>query len=435
MHIENILIENFGPIERLECTLEKDKINFIIGENGTGKTSLLAAIYAQLKRVEYITYYKNSNRISNVILTLKLKNGSVEVHKKYENGTHVTEIKKLTNFHEQIKELEEIEIIPIKNLNIMNVQDIVSKKVINFLERYEEKISNKKLYETIKKKALNIEKFNFISGGEQNILKIMNILSDIEDNAIVICDNFLEQDCVDVTRFILEIMHEMKNVQFIIMRLDGRKDVVPKEWCNNIRLKSSILEKNPVGIYGMEWENYETKKNVRQEKNTYYKGEQLIEEESKGLEYKEIKGNNPCSSIAQNAAIYTVAFLNTNKLKKGCIKWGITDDRIVEGVILDKKQKDNVRKRICEELKEIKPYIGADDYEIRFENVFLKSGKKLENTYIVELIIKISSNNFLYATARDEVYMKTEAGKRKLNILEIQEEFAKRKRRRNNMFI
>lgn len=428
MHIENVFIENFGPIARLQCHLEKDKINFIIGENGTGKTSFMAAIYAQLKKGDYITYDKNSNRIANVILTLKLKKASIEIHQKYEAGNHEMEIKKLTNFHEQIKELEELDIVTIKNLDMINIKDISSKKIINFLKRYEEKVSNKKLYETIMQKAQNIDGFHFISGGEQSILKIINILSDIEENTIVICDNVLERDSVDITRFILEIMHEMKENQFIIIRLDGTKDVIPESWFNNIRLQEPIRERNPVGIYGTQWEEYETKQKVKNEKHIYYKGEQLAEEESKSLEYKEIKGNNPCGSIAQNAGIYTVAFLNTKKLKKGCIKWGITDDRIVEGIILDKKQKDTIRKRICEELKEIKPYIGADDYEIRFENVFLKSGEKLEDTYVVELIIKIGSNNFLYATARDEVYMKTEAGKRKLNILEIQEEFAKRKK-------
>ena len=46
--------------------------------------------------------------------------------------------------------------------------------------------------------------------------------------------------------------------------------------------------------------------------------------------------------------------------------------------------------------------------------------------YIVELKIKVKEQKFLYSTSKEEVYMKTEGGKRKLTTLEIQEETLRR---------
>ena len=208
----------------------------------------------------------------------------------------------------------------------------------------------------------------------------------LQENTIVICDNVLESNGVQITKFILEIMYQMtNNIQFIIMKSNYTKNVIPIEWSNIINLNKPTNEINPVGNYEQKWNKYKTiPKKAESLKNIYYYGDILQEEESKELEYKEIKGNNPIGSIIQNASVYTVAFLNTNKIQQGCIKWGITDDRVVQGVNLSKKQKDEIRKRISEEFIGIKPYLGADDYEINFADVYNKTGRILKDTYIVE---------------------------------------------------
>lgn len=428
MYIKRVKIENFGPISNLDCQLHLNKINYISGEYGSGKTTFMSAIYSALKKDTYICYEEKSKKRANVLLTLKLKNQEIEIEQIYEKCISEFEIRKIKNSLEQLKEFLECNIVIIKNLDTKSVEEIDCAQIKNFLEKYKDKVSNKNLYNNILKRLEFPNKNHLISEGEQNILKILDMLCILQENTIVICDNVLESNGVEITKFILEIMYQMtNNIQFIIMKSNYTKNVIPIEWSNITNLGKPTNEINPVGNYEQKWNKYKTiPKKAESLKNIYYYGDILQEEESKELEYKEIKGNNPIGSIIQNASVYTVAFLNTNKIKQGCIKWGITDDRVVQGVNLSKKQKDEIRKRISEEFIGIKPYLGADDYEINFADVYNKTGRILKDTYIVELKIKVKAQKFLYSTSKEEVYMKTEGGKRKLTTLEIQEETLRR---------
>ena len=68
--LNRIEVDNFGPITELKWK-KLDKINIIIGENGSGKTFLLKAIYSALKTVER---HKRGHEIRNYgeILSEKL---------------------------------------------------------------------------------------------------------------------------------------------------------------------------------------------------------------------------------------------------------------------------------------------------------------------------------------------------------------------------
>lgn len=429
MYIKKVNIENFGPISKLECQLKKDKINFIIGDARTGKTSFMAAIYNSLKKEKYIYYDKMSKRIANIMILVALEEQEIEIHQKYRANGQELEIKKITNLSQQIRELEESEIIIIKDLSKTRIQNIDTDKIINFLRKYEEKVSNPYLYKSIIERLQNHHRNILLSGGEQTILKMLDILCKIKRNAIVMCDAILEGHGAEVAKFIFEIMYKMEDVQFIIMKSIDTKCVIPMQWSNLIRLGPVVKERNPVGVYETKWQEHKIvlkkpKKEIKE--NHYYQGEIVKEEENKNIEYKEIKGNNPCNAITQNAVVYTVAFLNTEKIKKGYIKWGITDDRKVKGIVLNSKQKDTIRKRICEELKKIKPYIADDDYQIQFQKVYNQKEEEIKDTYIVELEIDVKKSEYLYATPKEEVYIKTDGGKRKLTTVEIQEETRRR---------
>ncbi len=49
--IEDLQVKNFGMIEDFQCN-QFSNINLIIGENGTGKTFLLKALYSAVKALE-----------------------------------------------------------------------------------------------------------------------------------------------------------------------------------------------------------------------------------------------------------------------------------------------------------------------------------------------------------------------------------------------
>ena len=69
--IENLQLKNFGMLEEFQCN-EFSNINLIIGENGTGKTFLLKALYSAVKTMEE---YKRGDDITpiNDILSKKLR--------------------------------------------------------------------------------------------------------------------------------------------------------------------------------------------------------------------------------------------------------------------------------------------------------------------------------------------------------------------------
>ena len=69
--IEELCLKNFGVIENFHCN-QFSNINLIIGENGTGKTFLLKALYSAVKTLEE---YKRGDDISpiNDILSKKLR--------------------------------------------------------------------------------------------------------------------------------------------------------------------------------------------------------------------------------------------------------------------------------------------------------------------------------------------------------------------------
>ena len=49
--IEDLQLKNFGMIDEFHCD-QFSNINLIIGENGTGKTFLLKALYSAIKALE-----------------------------------------------------------------------------------------------------------------------------------------------------------------------------------------------------------------------------------------------------------------------------------------------------------------------------------------------------------------------------------------------
>src|SRR5882762_5425110 len=95
----------------------------------------------------------------------------------------------------------------------------------------------------------------------------------------------------------------------------------------------------------------------------YAFGEKLPLEESRGVEFKEDRGNNPVSAIVNTADEYAVAFLNADG---GRILWGVRDsDRLVVGIPLDERQRDRLRKSVADKLHSIQPPIDPTQFEFK----------------------------------------------------------------------
>ncbi|AJH96963.1 divergent AAA domain protein (plasmid) [Bacillus anthracis str. V770-NP-1R] len=156
----------------------------------------------------------------------------------------------------------------------------------------------------------------------------------------------------------------------------------------------------------------------------YIKDSILDAEEYRYMEFKEVKGDHSIRSILSVVDQYVVAYLNERKKQfPETIIWGITDkERKVVGTKLIHKERDELRRSIVERLDQIQPPIPPSSYKIDIKEVYDSSLKHIEDTYIVEVIVDTVTGNDLFATAKNEVYIKTDGGKKKLNHIQIQQE-------------
>ncbi|EMK2598184.1 ATP-binding protein [Bacillus cereus] len=156
----------------------------------------------------------------------------------------------------------------------------------------------------------------------------------------------------------------------------------------------------------------------------YIKNSTLDAEEYRYMEFKEVKGDNPIRSILSVVDQYVVAYLNERKKQfPGRIIWGITDEeRKVVGTKLAYKERDELRRGIVERLDQIQPSIPPSSYKIDIKEVYDSALQHVEDTYVVEVIVETVTSNDLFATAKNEVYIKTDGGKKKLNHIQIQQE-------------
>lgn len=162
----------------------------------------------------------------------------------------------------------------------------------------------------------------------------------------------------------------------------------------------------------------------KERRKNFRVGDRFPTPENRVCELKEVKGGNPVGSIGKVVDQYVVAFLNAGIEQTGSIFWGITDyARTVVGVSLTDPQCDEVRRIVVEKVGNIMPPIAPSSLSIEFHQVTAVSTVPL---YVVEVRVSAMLGTYLYATGSEEVYVKTEAGKKKLTIMQIQQELLRR---------
>lgn len=143
-------------------------------------------------------------------------------------------------------------------------------------------------------------------------------------------------------------------------------------------------------------------------------------EETKGCEFKEIKGGKPIDTIKNTVDEYVVAFLNgmSGAGIGGSIFWGITDkERRVCGVKLEYKAKDELLQTIGHKLGGIQPQIRSDGLWVEAHPVYetYESSKPKPDTYVIQVYVFPPEHNLEpYYTESGDCFVKTETGKKKL---------------------
>ena len=140
-------------------------------------------------------------------------------------------------------------------------------------------------------------------------------------------------------------------------------------------------------------------------------GHAVAFEESRTVEFKEVKASGVVKTIANLADEYAVAFLNS---EGGSVFWGIRDkDRVVVGVHLSSQQRDELRRVVTDKLHSIQPPLDPTRFRIELHPV---SGEAVAlDAFVVELRVPASGSTSPYFAAGTQAYVRLDAANKKLN--------------------
>ena len=440
MFINNMKVTNFGYIKNIDLVFEADKINIIQGPNASGKTTILALIYSMFQTKEVLKYNSNQKEIATIDISFNSKGINHKILKHYQEGCP----KIVVNSLDEMKSLITVNFDKIFLFygeflrDTYWLSDTKIKAACELLDRLN--IEKDPIFDDY---LDNNKKYRFASHGKQMLLSIISLLATIPNESVFLCDDPFASLDIETADKLYDVMERIKDVQFIltsnsmlqINRTFHKINLsVERGYEQNVSLSFDYERlffkdiKKRLSKFDSIIEPEENKKPIIK----YRMNEDVSEEENRNVEFKEIKGINPCESIVSTAEIYIVAFLNSWVTGLGVIKWGISYKGKVKGVKLAKEDRDNIRKKFSERISQIEPYLSQDLVHISFQEIIDDNDEIIPEVYIVEIIIDAIQKIDLFATSKGEVYIKTESGKAKLNPYGVQQELKRRYRITSN---
>jgi ABC-type multidrug transport system ATPase subunit len=427
--IKKISIKDFGFISSLNLQFAVDKINIIQGGNGSGKTTVLAIIYSMFNDIETLKY-KNDDKEAIIDMVIQDEEKSHHIRKRYYLGNANIEVK-------SFKEIDKLAKINRNNIYLLSsyslqdkfwLSDNNVKIAANFLANL--KIQDDFIEDVIFELLESNKSFHYLSAGKQMYIGLISVLSYIPSNGIVLVDGLFNTLDNSVIKGIIKIMKKMTDMQFIITAIPSNGmvfdsnivELAAEKYCNNYakpdfqyeRFFREDLKKKLV-------DSSHGSTAISRPMIKYKRWLEVEDVEERNMEYKEIKGNNPCNIIIDTSEIYINAYLNSWVTERGIIKWGISDNGIVVGVKLSKSDRDIIARKIAERIGQMQPYVSQDLVKITFEKI-VEDRYIVPELYIVEVIVEPYQTFDLISTSKDEVYIKTEGGKKRLKSYEIQQE-------------
>jgi ABC-type transport system involved in cytochrome c biogenesis ATPase subunit len=444
-------VRNFGPFPKLNVRFSPTGINVISGPNESGKTQLVGSIIFALFGEKSMQYRPVTDTTCEVKLVIK--EGKISQTLKYnivKKSNQSNEIKPEINksisyfpptsdeiaLHNNLIEsfletnkpkLLFNQIEDIKDLDIQSF-NIVNESIKNDSEIYNLWINIQNSLIKINDKKDSFSKISILSEGQNIIIKCASEYVNRKKNNISIPliindDAFvsLDENGYKLACKLLSAIAQRDQVIILTSKPDKLLRILQNDVKNHIQLKKPELPY--ISSVGYRNNFLESQDDF---KRKFILNQPIDLEENLYHEFKEIKGNNVTSSIKNVADLYVVAFLNSKIKKKGSIFWGIRDkDGIVVGVKLNSSGRDEIRRVVTEKFHKIQPAIPPTAYQIKMHKVYdLK--KEVPNLYIIEIAVPPVSSDYLYSTGNGEVYIKTDAGKKKLTTLEIQKEILNR---------
>lgn len=130
--------------------------------------------------------------------------------------------------------------------------------------------------------------------------------------------------------------------------------------------------------------------------------ETLTEEESESLEFKAVVSGSPSKTISQQLPKYLIGFLNS---KGGRILFGVTDDGVVEGVKLNREERDKLQRNIAAAVSSITPNFPQSAVQVN-RRPLISNGMEIEDRFVIEISVPSGKPNEMYFTHSGDTWVR-----------------------------
>ncbi|MBR8431675.1 putative DNA binding domain-containing protein [Burkholderia cenocepacia] len=434
MFFKSLLLHHFGSYDRFEVAFDAG-INVITGDNATGKTQLIGALFAALIgkpaiRVSSDGIGPSSVRVQidedGVIETLTLNvsldhRGAPQINRTSSIDGHVSLVSPSTRLLSMLSNPHGPRLLLGRDAE----QRALTSSNLNSIGRLlPEKLRQSHYWSRVCERGTVYDAKG--SGGERtvsNLLAEFSVRRSVNQHLPLIVDELFQRLPSDLLDFSMALLEELAQTEQVIVLTNNR------QLHGEQRITKHLNRKLP-GAVSLAYYNYSLesqKPRLRSREGIeWVKGRKFSKQESRSCELKEIKGNNPLGSIKSVVDQYVVAFLNAGTPQEGAIFWGIRDgDLAIIGVPLSDEECDVLRRVVTEKLHQITPPLPPTKYRIDLHQV-TDGIRPIPDLYVVEVRVPSIRKTLLFATGSQEVFVKTDAGKKKLSVLEIQYELLDR---------
>jgi len=434
MHFNRLSVENFGPFPSVDIDLSSTRVNIITGDNGSGKTQLFGAFSSAIAGRRGMHFNKSGTGPSSikaelgdgdyreeVRITARLDGNAVRVTP---DARHIAGAPRAKLLQDAFKDML---LLPQGSTLAFDRNSFPVKmsaaEVVKLTELVPAALKvNQHWQSFLKSGVLQDEMLSTSTGQIAQLLQAYFRRRKSPVNAPLLIDDYLSKADMYWQEFASTLILDLAQTEQIILFTNRRIDI---PGANTIVLTRQEPEHQSL-TYFHESYTRSPRTSAMSEKPKYVRGNPYPAVESKVCEFKEVKGERPLDSIKSLVDQYVVAFLNAGVEQQGKIVWGVRDkDRTIQGVSLTAFECDELKRVVTEKLMQIKPPIAPTMYGVKLIEVS-DGTESIRDLYLLEIQVPSVQSRFLHATGRDEVYVKTDAGKRKLNAIELQLELLRR---------
>jgi hypothetical protein len=447
MYFDTLNIRNFGPFHDFNISFSPVGINLITGPNGTGKTQLVGAIVFSLVGADVVDFRPTGQMPSEVVLVIRedpdseivtcrldkkdpvIKDPKMLVDRRVSCSPSDSEGKDLSG---HLLEMLTSPEIPSLLLPLENSDDPLLQQEFDSLSdfKWRDQETQKawgELSRSYKKSGFSAR---VLSEGQRNVLRFAHEFvkrQNMDRSVPLLIDHASSLFDRIGLKLIGDLLENIgRRDQVIIL---ASPSVISNIIQESVRTYRELEPPSPHFLASLSY-NYYSRVVRRVLEGTvgarFILGQPMRIEENRYYEFKEVKGTNPVRAIGDVVDQYAVAFMNVGDHRIGRIYWGVRDaDRIVVGVKLSFGERDEIRRLVTERLHQIQPPIAPSAYAVTIHPVH-DFGGVVPDLFIVEVEIPSSPSDVLYATGKNQVYVKTDAGKKRLTPLEIQKEILRR---------